>query len=398
MDPVTILNPKRVAPGSIPAERVKLGALDDQKPSLVRLPNGELLLVAFNIHPRTDKSRPFTVDTILFRSREGGQIWSSREVTGLWGVEPYLSCLKDGTIFITSHLHAADANNTWGYCVSYVHRSIDGGSTWQSMRIGAEDIAGARANAATLTSRNVLELADGTLVLGVSAGEKTHLWRSNDSGLTWNKTQACEFEDIDATKLLSPLMGEAILWEAASGDLLAICRVDPSEVPDTAPAKSLPGYDPRLHDQHDRLLVLRSRDGRTWFRDQPLGSDYGEMYPSILRLHDGRLLFTFTVRALHPPLGVHAVLGKETQSGLSIDFDTDRFVVDKKTPIDQISGGGFGPTVQLADGTLVTAYSYRGGDEMIKVDDFVVLKQQLEVARWRLPSCLHGENAVGAVS
>jgi hypothetical protein len=39
------------------------------------------------------------------------------------------------------------------------------------------------------------------------------------------------------------------------------------------------------------------------------------------------------------------------------------------------SGGGFGPTVQLDDGMLVTSYSYRGEDA----------ETHLEVIRWRLP-------------
>ncbi len=39
-------------------------------------------------------------------------------------------------------------------------------------------------------------------------------------------------------------------------------------------------------------------------------------------------------------------------------------------------GGGFGNTVQLADGTFVTAYSYRGSDT----------HTHTEIVRWRLPS------------
>ncbi len=42
--------------------------------------------------------------------------------------------------------------------------------------------------------------------------------------------------------------------------------------------------------------------------------------------------------------------------------------------IGKSQGGGFGPTVQLADHTLVTSYSYRGSDD----------KTHLEVVRWRL--------------
>ena len=41
-------------------------------------------------------------------------------------------------------------------------------------------------------------------------------------------------------------------------------------------------------------------------------------------------------------------------------------------------GGGFGPTVQLDDGTLVTSCSWRGADG----------RTRLEVIRWRLPEPL----------
>jgi hypothetical protein len=81
------------------------------------------------------------------------------------------------------------------------------------------------------------------------------------------------------------------------------------------------------------------------------------------------------VRAVHPPLGVHALLGKEQAGGFVFDFGHDRLVLDAKTPLDKPSGGGFGPTVELGNGTLVTAYSYRGADD----------KTRLEVVRWRLP-------------
>ena len=50
-------------------------------------------------------------------------------------------------------------------------------------------------------------------------------------------------------------------------------------------------------------------------------------------------------------------------------------VLDAKTPPDKPSGGGFGPTVQLKDDTLVTPYSYRGQDN----------QPHLEVVRWKLP-------------
>lgn len=97
---------------------------------------------------------------------------------------------------------------------------------------------------------------------------------------------------------------------------------------------------------------------------------------SLLRLRDQRLLLTFTVRDLHPPLGVRALLGTETDDGFEFDFAHDRLMLDTRTLIGKYQGGGFGPTVQLDDGTLVTSYSYRGDDD----------KTHLEVIRWKAPS------------
>jgi len=123
-------------------------------------------------------------------------------------------------------------------------------------------------------------------------------------------------------------------------------------------------------------MILYSSDdfGRTWRFVRDMGR-YGEMFPAVFRLRDGRMLLTFTVRALSPPLGVRGVLGTEDKDGFHFDFQHDRVMLDTKTPAGLSSGGGFGPTVQLNDGTLVTACSYRGKDNMT----------HLEVIRWRLP-------------
>jgi hypothetical protein len=42
--------------------------------------------------------------TLLFRSRDGGKTWSKSEKLDVLGREPYLSVLKDGTLFMTGHL------------------------------------------------------------------------------------------------------------------------------------------------------------------------------------------------------------------------------------------------------------------------------------------------------
>ena len=384
---IGVINPRRLQADRLPVERIPVGVLEDQKPNLALLPDGTLLLMAFHMHAVEGAGGcAQRVETFLYRSSDGGRSWSERRVLELPGVEPYMSILHDGTVIVTSHVLAFDVSNEVGQGYSNIHRSSDGGITWDTTPILPPDLPGAAPNGFTLTSRNALELADGTVILAVGAGGgANYLWRSTDGGATWDKERACTFDGMDPGRLAYPLMNEAVLWQAASGELLAICRVDPHEFDSLPNPDSQPGYDPKLYDQYEAMLISRSRDGgRSWATDPAMGSDFGEMDPSILRLRGGPLLLTFTVRALHPPLGVQAVLGEETTDGFVFDFDHDRLVIDGKTPVDQISGGGFGNTVQLADGGLVTAYSYRGSHEVIQVDDFVVQKQQMEVARWRL--------------
>jgi hypothetical protein len=370
-EPIRVLNPKSLAGETLPAERTLLGVPDDYKPCVVRLASGELLVVAFHQHKvEGEKVRE---DMLLFRSADEGRTWSDSETLDLLGREPYFTQLEDGTLLITVHLLEQDVRNTLGYTHSYVHRSEDSGKTWMTTRITSDDVPGATKKDWILTSRNILEREDGKLILGVSApGGRDYLWRSRDQGKTWDKTLACDFEKVDRSKLWWPLNAETVFWEPRNGDLLAIVRVDPRVFP-PLPGTEIPKEE---GDQVERLMVFRSLDGGArWKLEENLGT-YGEMYPQILRLIDGRLLQTFTVRALKPPLGVHAVLGEETASGFRFDFDRDRLVIDAKTPIDLPSGGGFGPTIQLPDETLVTVYSYRDADK----------KTRLESARWKLPA------------
>ncbi|MDA1052888.1 MAG: hypothetical protein O3C40_20745 [Planctomycetota bacterium] len=193
------------------------------------------------------------------------------------------------------------------------------------------------------------------------------LHRSTDGGQTWDKSLKCEPKDFKSR--YGFLGGETWLWQARSGKVWAFVRVDSNELPiKDRPIKA-------GNDQADHFILFSSSDGgRAFDRIRDLG-DYGEMYMSLLRLQDKRLLLTFTVRDLKPPLGVRAIVGTETDDGFEFDFAHDRIMLDTKTPVGQPQGGGFGPTVQLDDGTLVTSYSYRGEDG----------HSHLEVVRWKAP-------------
>lgn len=375
---IEVRNPKKL-PARIACERVSLGKQGDYKPCIAKLPNGELFIVAFDASHRPIDGG-IREDMLLWRSRDGGRTWSKRQVLPLVGREPYFSVLSDGTLLITVSFLKQDVRNKEGYVYSLLHRSTDGGHTWQSMKIGWEDVPGAAEKATVVTSRNVLELQDGTVILGVAAPKGVcYLWRSRDRGRTWDKTLACRFAGIDTSRLWWPIMGETVFWQARNGNLLGLFRVDQKLFP-PIPGTKVPQ---EKLDQYERLVLFRSRDGGRNWRMEELGSYYGEMYPAILRLQDGRLLMTFTLRAAVPPnerpLGVRCVLGRETDDGFEFDFRHDRIMLDTKTPDDSISGGGFGPTVQLDDGTLVTAYSYAGPGGW-RGQDF-----RIELVRWRCP-------------
>lgn len=364
-DSVPIQHALRLQGSSIPCQRIALGEPDDYKPCVARLPGGELLLTAFHQYKRDPDK--ILEQSLLFRSKDGGKTWSKPEKLDLPGREPYLTVLKNGTVFITGHLLVQDARNQWGYTTGFLHRSTDGGHTWQSTRVESESI---KPNASNHTTRNVLELADGTLLLGVDydgGGGPYFVWRSIDSGATWDKSHRCQPRDFKSN--YGFFGGESWLWQARSGKIWALVRVDSNELPiKDHPIKA-------GNDQADHFILFSSSDGGATFdRIRDIG-DYGEMYLSLLRLKDQRLLLTFTVRDLNPPLGVRALVGAETEDGFEFDFAHDRIMLDTRTPVGKSQGGGFGPTVQNDDGTLVTSYSYRGADD----------KPHLEVIRWRPP-------------
>jgi len=371
MDSIRVINPRQIASSALLAERISLGVIGDYKPCIARLSDGSLAMVAFHQHQCLGGR--ILEEMVWQTSADGGRTWSHRQVISPLGREPYFSVLRDGTVLLTVHLLPQDVRNPTANTVVLVHRSTDSGITWESTMVTLDDVPGAAGDAPLGSTRNILELRDGTLLLGVGApGGHEYLWRSWDGGRTWDKSQAMAYHGVPAPAETwwCPLLQEAVLWEMASGELLSLSRVDPRLFP-PIPGTIIPMED---SDQYERLLLFRSHDGgRNWFYEE-LGSDYGEMYPAVLRLQDGRLLLTLTVRSIKIPLGVQAVLGCETVDGLRFDFVHDRVVLDEKTPPGLDSGGGFGPTVQIDDGTLVTAYSYRDAQA----------RTHLEAVRWRL--------------
>ena len=370
---IEIENPQRLAGKTITGERVELGSPGDYKPCVAKLPGGELALVAF-VPGQLEKNKA-REEILLYRSTDGGRTWSGPEnltiKKGLLGREPYFTILSDGTMLITVHFLIHDVRNPSGYCRSFVHRSDDGGETWTTVPAESDDC---KAGDSSCTTRNILELQDGSLLVALSARglDRSFIWRSRDGGRTWPEKYRSKIEGLDESYPYG-FFGEGHWWQARSGKIYLVQRLDGRFCVEKF------GDDASLvesqSDQFDRMVVYATTDeGRTLKPVSTLG-EIGEMYPSILRLADGRLLFTFTVRTRKQPLGVRAVPGKEHEDGFLFDCERDRIMLDTKTAPGGDSGGGFGPTVQLDDGTLVTSYSYRDGEGVF----------HLEVIRWSLP-------------
>ncbi|MBQ16575.1 MAG: hypothetical protein CMJ65_05570 [Planctomycetaceae bacterium] len=367
--PIVVRNRKQIAGKTIPCRRIALGQPEDYKPSIVQLPSGELLLVVFS-GERVGGGKIREI-TRLYRSKDLGLTWSAPELKPeLLGREPYLSITRDGTLFITGHLLSQDIRNTFGFTSSFLHRSTDAGRTWTSIRLQPRSF---RKGKTVLTARNVIELADGSLMIGISEHapqSRNVFWKSTDGGKTWPERFPARFADVPANYPYT-ILGEAHLWQARSGRLHAILRVGSAN---SWPIKGT--KDPGNNDQSERMLTYTSADGgHKWTFVDNLGK-YGQMYPSVARVGKGRLLLTFTQRAIAAQLGVRAVLGRETRDGFRFDMAHDELLLETRTPKGKASGGGFGPTIVLKDGTLITAYTYRDAKNV----------KHAEVVRWQLPA------------
>lgn len=399
-DSMRIMNPENLGAERIPVERISIGTHGDYKPCVAKMNNGDLLVSAFraapaihgaywanyhdwnaNDQPWMDAQRIMLETTLLFRSRDGGKSWSRPRLANIAGREPYISVMEDGTLFMTAHLISNNIMNKDGYCYGLLHRSPDNGESWYTIRAQPQMAVPARYSYADGTTRNVIQLQDGSyffIASGVGADADT-VFRSRDGGVLWEEQYPAVVPDRPEDYLRS-LFGEAVLWQARSGALIAIVRVDCRRW--QAAGKSLDMTREEWIDQYDRLILFRSEDeGRTWRLDGAF-TDTGRMYPAVTRLQDGRLLLTFTQCAIDRPLGLRAVLGTEHDDGFDFDLTKDVIVIEEHTPDHMDSGGGFGRTVQLDDGTLVSSYSYKQ-DKDEWAGNYSAVRS--EIARWRLP-------------
>ena len=370
-DVIVVRNPTRL-PDRIPCVRFPLGVPDDYKPWIARLADGRLLVVAFHQY-----QNPLNENAVFWRS-DDGITWGPREERkDVHGREFTMTVLSDGTILMPAHHLQGDKFNPYPYTISKLFRSTDDSRTWSEIPIGPQFFptpGGAAADRTAIEMPDPENPSKKLVLFGVSRGltkDQVYLWRSWDSGKTWDRSLTPDtqgWDDYDG------FFGQSSTYRSPAGKMLHVVRVDTRgkywKIPDLA-------LQQQTGDEGDRMMIWKSTDnGSTWRRHGNSGTFgvYGEMYPRFLKLHDGRLLLTFTVRS-NPtdghPLGMRAIVSDD--DGDTWDFMNDRLIISyvNHGP----SGGTYGNTIQLDDDCLVSVYSYRGTDGLTHV----------EAARWNLP-------------
>ncbi|MCG3148634.1 MAG: hypothetical protein PCFJNLEI_02079 [Verrucomicrobiae bacterium] len=229
---------------------------------------------------------------------------------------------------------------------AWVCRSTDGGCTWTR----TATFPPPRGTKHITPFGKIVQAPDGTLaVAGYARGTvkntyQSHFYRSHDDGRTWQ-----------AVKLIGPRHSETDLLHLGGNQWLAAARMFAEE----------------------RLDLFRSNDGgRSWKLTGPLTGRY--QHPAhLLRLADGRILLSYGIRQ-RGFYGLGALVGaKDGQTWLQPLVLLD---------LDDTTDGGYPSTVQLADGSLLTAYYANGVKGHARYHMGVIrwnLDEQLELNRFK---------------
>ncbi len=332
------------------------------KPNIVKLSNGELLMANFHAHYETQSDGSVCEHTVLHRSSDNGKTWQSKHFDQLLGREPYLNVLGD-VLLITAHLNPPDIHAIPGHTTAWIHRSVDGGHTWTSTVLDVDRIP--EKVDLTYSSRNIIELDNGSFALGIGCGMgRDYLFLSKDKGVTWipKKIQVSGF---DNRSYRYSILQEGIFFRTETGRLLLLARCELPKLKNLD--KNLPGL-PKFDstrtsdlDRYDIEIIFESKDNGLSWSPQNAIPLIGCMYPSVCNLGGGTSLFTFTKRVPSNGLemGVYACFLEEQKDGLVMaNVKNDLIVISERTHPYLQSGGGFGNTLLLDDGSLITPYSY----------------------------------------
>ncbi len=279
------------------------GDLSCYNPSLLLLPNGELLFFYLKYH-RLVWNEPLEASGYIKRSRDQGQTWDDQQI--LWDHLPR-GCANDTMVQLSDGrlLKSVEEVPVWGSypnCVSSssCYTSDDHGLTWSPPQ-----------NWISLPLRGTMEnhiaqCRDGSLLMAVrNQLGSVFLSRSSDRGLTWSKPQTSGLTCCESMISLTRI--------PKTGDLLMLWN------------NSV--FDPAFDHSGRRtpLTAAISRDnGFTWDSPKIIEDDPVTEFSNIgcLHLADGRVLVSyFTSRMENPdPPGI---LGRSLMSlkGALLEID-----------------------------------------------------------------------------
>ena len=335
-----------------PAIRTRIGKRGNYKAGFAQLPEGKLIIASCrnNNDPDPAKRR---FEILVYESSDKGLSWSQINQTPLFGKEPSLAALPDGTLILTAQELKLNGDGL----VEEQHplaRSEDGGRTWEVSHFTGIDYP-----------RSLAVDADGSVTIITALRPDLYnnkgngspdllIRRSKDSGRNWDVFEGKVdwnwpgFVEVGAVRL-------------SDGRLLAMLR------------RQIPGTEGEGFE--DSVLTESIDDGKTWSRPWQLTAT-AQVHAYITELKDGRLLCTYS--NYNVPFGVSAMFSAD--GGKTWDRDnTIRLSTSNGFYV------GWAVTLQLEDESMITSYSVTSYPE--KESDCVVTccGVTCEVVRWNLP-------------
>ncbi len=341
------------------AVRSRCGGRGNYKPGMARMPDGKLVIAVCRDNKETDPAKRFFIIHV-YESRDGALSWQEIGITPLYGKEPAMAALPDGTLVMTAQGgFFADTDNPNSAIaranVMPVSRSRDGGVTWETFIVtGATDAEGKYAD----YPRNLSVEADGSVTMvralrndwWAKGGGSPNLQIANskDGGETWEYSEGmvdwdyCGFGEVSTIKL-------------RNGKMLAALRTQ-------TPGTDGEGFE-------TTFLTESMDDGAHWSKPRPMLAN-AEVHAYLTELSDGAILASYS--NYHLPWGSFAVISKDEgrtwdlDNPIQLSLSADLYV-------------GWPVTLQLPDDSLITCCAVTSY-HMEPPDRFTC-----DVVRWRLP-------------
>ena len=326
------------------AVRTRVTARGTYKAGMAQLPNGTLVLAACRDNYKKDPAkRGFSIE--VYESSDEGLTWTEIGESPLFGKEPSLTALPNGSLVLTVQDYGPGATHDR----IPISRSSDGGRTWQTIELKGPDYP-----------RNMIVEPDGSLLFvralewdwkGDDGNPNLQLCRSRDRGETWTCSEGQVDWDVAA-------FGEVSSIRLKDGRYLAALRT----IAPNAPARDAHGFGVTV-------LTESTDGGKHWSKPRPITST-AEVHAYLTELDDGRLLVTYS--SYHLPFGVFAMVS--ANGGQTWErSQPGQLALSAKNNV------GWPVTLQLKDGSLLTAYALTAYLNQ-PPDSYVT-----EVVRWLWP-------------